>query len=67
MSAIPSPAADSRNRLQPLGFNQTATVHLNLTPAELVEHALRNGEGTLTDTGHREAGLRRASRAAPCA
>ncbi|UOQ51907.1 phosphoenolpyruvate carboxykinase (ATP) [Hymenobacter cellulosivorans] len=40
-----------RNRLQPLGFSQTGEVHLNLTPAELVEHALRRGEGTLTDTG----------------
>ncbi|WP_394338486.1 phosphoenolpyruvate carboxykinase (ATP) [Hymenobacter chitinivorans] len=41
-----------RNRLQPLGFSQTSgEVHLNLTPAELVEHALRRGEGTLTDNG----------------
>ncbi|MBD2767843.1 phosphoenolpyruvate carboxykinase (ATP) [Hymenobacter sp. BT664] len=48
----PSPlAATSPNRLQPLGFHETATVHLNLTPAELIEHALRNGEGHLTDTG----------------
>ncbi|MCC2546296.1 phosphoenolpyruvate carboxykinase (ATP) [Hymenobacter sp. BT175] len=44
-------ATDSRNRLQSLGFTRTAQVHLNLTPAELVEHALRRGEGTLTDTG----------------
>jgi phosphoenolpyruvate carboxykinase (ATP) len=44
-------ATDLRNRLQPLGLNETATVHLNLTPAALVEHALRNGEGHLTDTG----------------
>ena len=44
-------ADSSRNRLQPLGFTDTATVHLNLTPAELVEHALRNQEGHLTDTG----------------
>jgi phosphoenolpyruvate carboxykinase (ATP) len=42
---------DHRNRLQPLGFTQTGNVYLNLTPAELVEHALRNGEGTLTDNG----------------
>ena len=40
-----------RNRLQPLGFHETATVHLNLPPAALIEHALRNGEGQLTDTG----------------
>ena len=51
MSATSSPAADFRNRLQPLGFTETATVHLNLTPAALIEHALRNGEGHLTDTG----------------
>ena len=44
-------ADTSPNRLQPLGFNEMATVHLNLTPAELIEHALRNGEGSLTDTG----------------
>jgi phosphoenolpyruvate carboxykinase (ATP) len=43
--------ATLRNRLQPLGFSQTGEVHLNLTPAELVEHALRRGEGTLTDNG----------------
>lgn len=51
MSAASTNAADVRNRLQPLGFTETATVHLNLTPAELIEHALRNGEGHLTDTG----------------
>jgi len=39
------------NRLTSLGFTQTGVVHLNLPPAALVEHALRRGEGTLTDTG----------------
>ncbi|UYZ63924.1 phosphoenolpyruvate carboxykinase (ATP) [Hymenobacter weizhouensis] len=43
--------ANALPRLQPLGFSQAAKVHLNLTPAELVEEALRRGEGTLTDTG----------------
>jgi phosphoenolpyruvate carboxykinase (ATP) len=39
-------------RLVPLGFAQAPPLaHLNLTPADLVEHALRRGEGTLTDTG----------------
>ncbi|MBB4601751.1 phosphoenolpyruvate carboxykinase (ATP) [Hymenobacter luteus] len=38
-------------RLAPLGISRAAQVHLNLTPAELVEEALRRGEGTLTDTG----------------
>jgi phosphoenolpyruvate carboxykinase (ATP) len=51
MSATSANATDVRNRLQPLGFTETATIHLNLTPAELIEHALRNGEGHLTDTG----------------
>ncbi|QIL75024.1 phosphoenolpyruvate carboxykinase (ATP) [Hymenobacter sp. HDW8] len=44
-------ATHALHRLQPLGFTQAAKVHLNLTPAELVEEALRRGEGTLTDTG----------------
>ncbi|GAA3994572.1 phosphoenolpyruvate carboxykinase (ATP) [Hymenobacter fastidiosus] len=44
-------AANALDRLAPLGFTQASQVHLNLTPAELVEHALRNGEGTLTDNG----------------
>ncbi|MGY2132381.1 phosphoenolpyruvate carboxykinase (ATP) [Hymenobacter sp. HD11105] len=44
-------ATHALNRLQPLGFAQASKVHLNLTPAELVEEALRRGEGTLTDTG----------------
>ncbi|GAB2466811.1 phosphoenolpyruvate carboxykinase [ATP] [Hymenobacter qilianensis] len=44
-------ATQALHRLQPLGFTQAAQVHLNLTPAELVEEALRRGEGTLTDTG----------------
>jgi len=39
------------DRLKPLGFQQAPTVRLNLAPAALVEEALCNGEGTLTDTG----------------
>ncbi|MGI4743547.1 MAG: phosphoenolpyruvate carboxykinase (ATP) [Janthinobacterium lividum] len=39
------------HRLQPLGISQAQEVCLNLTPAALVEAALQNGEGTLTDTG----------------
>ncbi|MGI4874454.1 MAG: phosphoenolpyruvate carboxykinase (ATP) [Janthinobacterium lividum] len=40
------------SRLAALGFAQAPPyTHLNLPPAELVEHALRRGEGTLTDTG----------------
>jgi len=48
-TSLPAPAV--ADRLRPLGFSQTGTVHLNLTPAELVEHALCRGEGHLTDTG----------------
>ena len=39
------------HRLQPLGISQAKEVCLNLPPAALVEAALGNGEGTLTDTG----------------
>jgi phosphoenolpyruvate carboxykinase (ATP) len=39
-------------RLSPLGFTQAPSqTHLNLSPAALVGHALRRGEGSLTDTG----------------
>jgi phosphoenolpyruvate carboxykinase (ATP) len=38
-------------RLAELLLAPTAPVYLNLPPAALVEHALRRGEGTLTDTG----------------
>ena len=37
--------------LQPLGISQAQQVHLNLSPAALVEAALQAGEGVLTDTG----------------
>jgi len=39
-------------RLAPMGFAQAPPrAHLNLPPAALVAHALRRGEGALTDTG----------------
>ncbi|MBC8082067.1 MAG: phosphoenolpyruvate carboxykinase (ATP), partial [Hymenobacter sp.] len=44
-------AATIHARLEPLGFTETAQVHLNLSPAELVQEALRRAEGVLTDTG----------------
>lgn len=37
--------------LEGLGIRQANEVHWNLTPAELAEQALFNGEGVLTDTG----------------
>lgn len=32
-------------------MKSAAKAHFNLTPAELVRHAILNGEGTLNDTG----------------
>lgn len=40
----------SKSDLQSLGI-QVAEAHWNLTPSELIEEAIKNGEGTLTDTG----------------
>lgn len=37
--------------LEKLGIVNTAAVYHNLTPAQLTEHALRRGEGTLSSTG----------------
>ena len=33
------------------GISDASTVYWNLTPAELVEEAVKNGEGVITDTG----------------
>lgn len=37
--------------LERIGIINAAVVHRNLTPAQLTEHALRRGEGTLSNTG----------------
>ncbi len=37
--------------LEKLGIVNPSAVYRNLTPAELTEHALRRGEGTLSNTG----------------
>ena len=37
--------------LETLGITNPKAVYRNLTPAQLTEHALRRGEGTLSDTG----------------
>lgn len=37
--------------LEKLGIVNTAAVYRNLTPAQLIEHALRRDEGTLSDKG----------------
>jgi len=44
-------AATLTSCLAPLGFTENAQVHLNLSPAKLVQYALRRSEGVLTDTG----------------
>ena len=36
--------------LEKLGLVNAGAVYRNLTPAQLVEHALRRGEGTLVST-----------------
>jgi hypothetical protein len=38
-------------RLAPLGISRAAQVHLNLSPEQLTQEALRRQEGVLTDTG----------------
>jgi len=44
-------STEFQSRLAPLGFANVHSLFLNLPPADLVEHALRRGEGQLTDTG----------------
>ncbi len=41
----------SENGLDKVGINKVAQAYWNLTPAELVEEAIKNNEGTVTDTG----------------
>lgn len=41
----------SKASLEQLGIINTAEVYYNLSPAKLVEHALRRGEGRLSKTG----------------
>jgi phosphoenolpyruvate carboxykinase (ATP) len=41
----------AQSGLADLGISQAKEAYWNLTPAELVEQALANGEGSLTDTG----------------
>ena len=37
--------------LEKLGISNVIAAHYNLSPAQLVEKALANNEGTLSDTG----------------
>ncbi len=41
----------SKPGLEKYGIELASEVHWNLTPAELTEEAIKNGEGTITDTG----------------
>lgn len=44
-------AEQAKALLAKLGINATSEIFWNLSAPELVEHAVRNGEGVLTDTG----------------
>jgi phosphoenolpyruvate carboxykinase (ATP) len=50
-SAAETVGRESRNGLETHGIHSSGTVHWNLNPVELVEHAVRRGEGTLVDGG----------------
>jgi phosphoenolpyruvate carboxykinase (ATP) len=50
-SAAETVGRESRNGLETHGIHSSRTVHWNLNPVELVEHAVRRGEGTLVDGG----------------
>lgn len=40
-----------KSGLEKYGIETASEVHWNLTPSELTEEAIKNGEGTITDTG----------------
>ncbi len=48
---MPTTTLLSAPLLQHLALHKTQQVHLQLTPETLINHALANGEGVLTDTG----------------
>ena len=48
--------------LEKLGIINAAAVYRNLTPAQLTEHALRRGEGTLSNTGGKDRQIHRPQR-----
>jgi phosphoenolpyruvate carboxykinase (ATP) len=51
VTAAPASGPRSRHGLDKHGIRNPAEVFWNLPPAELVEHAVRRGEGTLVDGG----------------
>jgi phosphoenolpyruvate carboxykinase (ATP) len=50
-AAAPVVGRPSRNGLEQHGIRNPGTVHWNLAPTELVEHAVRRGEGMLVEGG----------------
>ncbi len=50
-TAAPSVGRESRHGLDNHGLRNPGTVFWNLIPAELVEHAIRRGEGTIVEGG----------------
>jgi phosphoenolpyruvate carboxykinase (ATP) len=50
-AAAPVVGRPSRNGLDKHGIRNPGTVHWNLAPTELVEHAVRRGEGILVEGG----------------
>jgi phosphoenolpyruvate carboxykinase (ATP) len=51
MLLLPNPFPSLADHLKEIGLGGIATVHRNLTPAELVENAVRRGEGLLGPAG----------------
>ena len=41
----------SKTGLEAAGIKKVKEAHWNLTPTELIEESIKNGEGNLTDTG----------------
>ena len=51
MITLPNPSQQLTDDLAAIGLDRVATVHRNLTMVELMEHAVRNGEGRLGPDG----------------
>jgi phosphoenolpyruvate carboxykinase (ATP) len=51
MITLPNPSRQLADDLKAIGLDRVATVHRNLPMVELMEHAVRNGEGRLGPDG----------------
>jgi phosphoenolpyruvate carboxykinase (ATP) len=51
MITLPNPSQSLSDDLKAIGLDRVATVHRNLTLVDLMEHAVRNGEGRLGPDG----------------